>query len=448
MTNRPHSFQNSTVLETGLSDFHKLTVSVLKTTFRKMPPKSIIYRSYKDYSCISFRDELNFHLNGIDLKKISNDDYISIIMEIFNRHAPLKQRYVRANECPFVTKELRKEHMKRSRLRNKYLKVKTNEAASAYRQQRNKCVSLLKKTKKTYYENLNPSQICDNKKFWKIVQPLFSEKSASTDKITLIENKTIFTDDQEISEIFNDFFGDAVKNLNIEPYELFSFDKYFFCENSHEPDLVNKAIHKYEDLPSIQKINLFVSNDDRFSFKPVDLKSMIKEIFNLKDSKACPIGSLPARILKDNYEVFAPKLLLDFNYAISTGIFPNNQKLADISPIFKNNNKHSKLNYRPVSILPALSKIFERLMSYQINDYMKDKLSIFMCGFRRNMSAQNCLLFMIEKLRKCLDHGGKGGILLTDLSKAFDCLVHDLLIAKLHAYGFDNVSLKFIYSYL
>jgi len=87
-------------------------------------------------------------------------------------------------------------------------------------------------------------------------------------------------------------------------------------------------------------------------------------------------------------------------------------------------------------------------MSYQINDYMKDKLSIFMCGFRQNMSAQNCLLFMIEKLRKCLDHGGKAGVILTDLSKAFDCLVHDLLIAKLHAYGFDYQSLKLIYSYL
>ena len=87
-------------------------------------------------------------------------------------------------------------------------------------------------------------------------------------------------------------------------------------------------------------------------------------------------------------------------------------------------------------------------MSYQINDYMNEKLSIFLCGFRKGMSAQNGLLFMIEKLRKSYDSGGKGGILLTDLSKAFDCLVHDLLIAKLNAYGFDNLSLKLIHSYL
>ena len=87
-------------------------------------------------------------------------------------------------------------------------------------------------------------------------------------------------------------------------------------------------------------------------------------------------------------------------------------------------------------------------MSYQINDYMNEKLSIFLCGFRKGMSAQHCLLFMIEKLRKCYDNGGKAGILFTDLSKAFDCLVHDLLIAKLNAYGFDYLSLKLIHSYL
>ena len=158
-----------------------------------------------------------------------------------------------------------------------------------------------------------------------------------------------------------------------------------------------RAIEKYESHPSILKIKELVSENDHFAFKPTDLKSVTKEISNLKDSKACPIESIPSKILKENYEIFAPKLLIDFNYAISNGIFPKNQKLADITPIFKDDDKHIKRNYRPVSILPALSKIFERLMSYQINDYMDEKLSIFLCGFRKGMSAQNCLLFMIEK---------------------------------------------------
>ena len=152
--------------------------------------------------------------------------------------------------------------------------------------------------------------------------------------------------------------------------------------------------------------------------------------------------------MKENLDIIAPKILIDFNSSINTGIFPTNQKLVDVSPIFKDENKHFKVNYRPISILPALSKISEKLMSHQIEKYMKDKLSIYQCGFRKGMSAQNCLLFMIENWRKSLDKKGKAGMVLTDLSKAFDCLTHDLLIAKLSAYGFDYLSLKLVYSYL
>ena len=76
-------------------------------------------------------------------------------------------------------------------------------------------------------------------------------------------------------------------------------------------------------------------------------------------------------------------------------------------------------------------------MFYQRDKYIDGKLSMYQCWFRKGMSAQNCLLYMIEKWRKCLDKRGKAGILLTDLCKAFDCLARDLLIAKLNAYGFD-----------
>ena len=270
----------------------------------------------------------------------------------------------------------------------------------------------------------------------------------STDNITLIENKNIVSEDKNVADVFNSFFSNAVKNLNIDCYEHLSFDEYFLCKDTENEDPILRAIEKYEKHPSILKIKSITPAKSHFSFTPTELKYVIKEIGNLNESKSSPIESIPAKILKDNYNVIGPKIVMDFNSAIKTGFFPLNQKLADISPIFKNDQRHFKENYRPVSILSALSKISEKLMLYQIDDYMRDKLSIYLCGFRKGMSAQHCLLLLVEKWRKSLDKTGKCGVLLTDLSKAFDCLVHDLLIAKLNAYGFDYLSLKLIYSYL
>ena len=134
---------------------------------------------------------------------------------------------------------------------------------------------------------------------------------------------------------------------------------------------------------------------------------------------------------------------------INKGTFPGSLKTANITPVFKNKEPRTdKANYRPVSILPNLSKIFEKIMWNQLSNYFENILSKSQCGFRKGIGAQECLLVLIEKWEKVLDKGGTCGALLTDLSKAFDCLPHDLLIAKLHAYGLDYQSLKILSSYL
>ena len=105
-------------------------------------------------------------------------------------------------------------------------------------------------------------------------------------------------------------------------------------------------------------------------------------------------------------------------------------------------------NYRPVSILPNLSKIYERCMYTQMNKYFGPILSKYQFGFRRGYSAQECLLIMIKIWRASLDQNGTCAVLLTDLSKALDCLPHDLLLAKLHAHGCDLPSLKLLNCFL
>ena len=128
-------------------------------------------------------------------------------------------------------------------------------------------------------------------------------------------------------------------------------------------------------------------------------------------------------------------------------IFPKNIKFGDIKPTYKKSSRNDKTNYHPVSILPNLSEVFENILYKQISEYFNKTFSKYQTVLGKDLT-QTCLVAVLEKFRKCLDYGGEYAALLTDLLRAFDCLPHDLLIAKLGAYGFDTPSLKLIHSYL
>ena len=143
-----------------------------------------------------------------------------IVLSILNAHAPLKKKHLRANHVTFVTEEFRKAVMKRVRLRNVYLKKGTEATKAAYNFQRNICVSLFRKSKRSYFENLNVKLLRDNKKFWKNFAPLFSNKISSKERIILTENCNIISNDKKVFETFHEFFSNVVKTLNISqnPY--------------------------------------------------------------------------------------------------------------------------------------------------------------------------------------------------------------------------------------
>lgn len=120
-------------------------------------------------------------------------------------------------------------------------------------------------------------------------------------------------------------------------------------------------------------------------------------------------------------------------------------KLGDVTPAYKDGGKSNKENYRPICTLPPLSKVFERILCDQINPFMHEKLSTHLCGFRKGYKIQYALLKLLETCRRNLDNKDIVGIILCDLSKAFDTLPYDLLIAKLEAYGFGENSLRLMY---
>ena len=128
-------------------------------------------------------------------------------------------------------------------------------------------------------------------------------------------------------------------------------------------------------------------------------------------------------------------------------MFPSYLKTTEVTPIYKKEKRDLKDNYRPVSILPVLSKLYERSMFKQISEFFENIFSKNQYGFRKGHSTQQCLLAMLEKWKRSVDSGKAFGALLTDLSKAFDCLDHELLIAKLNAYGFSLPALRLIHDY-
>ena len=116
--------------------------------------------------------------------------------------------------------------------------------------------------------------------------------------------------------------------------------------------------------------------------------------------------------------------------------------------MFKKDDSTSVKNYRPVSVFPVISKVFEIIMLNQINSYIDSFLSIHLCGYRKSFSAQTALSSLIGKWKVVLDRKGFSAAILMDLSKAFDTINHELLLAKLYAYGFTKSSLQIIFSYL
>ena len=168
-----------------LSDFHKMIITVMRTTFPKAEPKIVKYRDYSKYDNEAFSIDLS---RKIKSQVVDNyDKFENIFLHTLDKHAPQKTKVVRANSKPYVTKEMRKATMLRTQLRNKM--HLSHEYRLAFKHQKNYCNRLYKRERKKYYTNLNLKNITDNKKFWKTVKPLFGDKGGSRNKVVLVSGK-------------------------------------------------------------------------------------------------------------------------------------------------------------------------------------------------------------------------------------------------------------------
>ena len=375
LTSKQERFLKAKTIETGLSDFHKMVVSVFKTSFKKQKPKIVTYRDDKCFDNEKFRESLITYLKSID------------------KMTAVKQKHIRGNQSPFMNKDIHKAIITRTRLRNRFLKEPTQMKRLAYKKQRNYCVSLMRQNKKQYYGSLNVNHITDNKNFWRVVKPNFSNKILGTNRVILRDGGKVISDTERVADTFNKFFVNIGNTLKIDKY------KQFLVETNDVFDPVLKAIKKYSAHPSILSIKEKMSNNV-LSFRKVTYEEILNEINSLGTSKSTQSEDIPFKIIKDNADIFANFILQSFNKCIIDGKFLDQLKKADVSPVFKKGNHNDKTNYRPVSILPLLSKIYERLIYNQINQMTENALSIFQCGFRKKYSTQHALIAMIEKAKK------------------------------------------------
>ena len=165
-------------------------------------------------------------------------------------------------------------------------------------------------------------------------------------------------------------------------------------------------------------------------------------------SKGAGYDTLPPKIIKLAAPIIVTPLTKIINLSISVSKYPDMMKEDCITPVFKKDDRLRKENYRPISILNTFSKVFERYILEQLTPFFNVTMSHFLSAYRKKFSCQNVLLRLIGQWRQHLDSNKVVGAVLMDLSKAFDCLPHDLLIAKLEAYGLNREMVKLVYSYL
>ena len=241
---------------------------------------------------------------------------------------------------------------------------------------------------------------------------------------SIIHGDSTISDPKQIAEVFNNYFS------NIS-------DLY-------------PASPRYEESLRMVTESL-LCDTTTFSFCPITLDRLKATIDDLKPNNSDKYGDIPTFIFKDYFHIIGPSLLNLINGCIVNGIFPDFLKVGRITPIYKKKGSRLKVNnYRPITILPTISKIFEKVLYNQLSNFFESNnlLHDSQFGFRRNRSTIQAIQKLLDQVYLAIDNHDPVYSLHFDLAKAFDLIDHSLLLKKLKLYGLDDISIKLISSYL
>ena len=437
IVSQPRRFSSVLNWNCGLSDWHNLIAVATKLKMPKLKNTVIKYRSFKTFNIENFQRDLSFiPFQVMDMFDDIDDKYWifnHMVSNVVNEHTPVKTKFVKGKGAPHMNSDLRKLMYRKRMSQNAYWKCKGNPVLwEEYRTLRNKFVKLNKQSRQEYFRERCKNGSTD-RNFWQTIKPYFSDKLCESNDIMLKEGNDIVIENNDIANVFNEYYKYITDHIG-------------FNDSSSGLD-INDIIFKYNDHESVKLIK-DMDNGDTFALKTLTVKQIYDILSKVNPKKATGFDELPPKLLYLARNELAPSITSIINYGIVNAKFPSNLKLAEISPCFKKDNPLDKTKYRPVSILPCISKVMESAIDCQLSEYFYEKKAGFLSAYRKKYNTQSVLVKAIEDWRYALDNGKYCGAILMDLSKAFDVIPHGLLIAKMYAYGFNLDCTKFIKNYL
>ena len=314
----------------------------------------------------------------------------------------------------------------RDRLLRKSRRSKNELDISKYKQKRNEVNIALRRAKSSYHKDLIHEHSGNSNKLWKTLKSIYPIKSKGINQPRTLElNGIRLNDSYAIANAFASFFKNIIVSLKAKTIPLIDF------------------VWK---MPT----NISKRTDSIFKFHPVTSSEVECLLKAIKKSKATGIDDLPPRLLKDSAPIISVPLTHIINMSLGSGVFPREWKSAKIMPIHKTGSMSSFDNYRPISILPVISKIAEKIVHKQLIHYLGENklLSPLQFGFQPGMSTELAATKLLDDIRRYVDGGCMVGATFIDLSKAFDTISHPKLLAKLPQYGIRDEEHSWFIDYL